>query len=203
MVVWLLTWAGLLLVILYSPIGSPDLYSPKKYFSANQGVHFSSATIVNYSPSIKSGYQRTYQDFNVPVYNLPDLKDNTTYTVSGSQESSGSQSGYYKINMNGNPSNANKQNMNQISGINGNMNIMTGKNSKDNNNLTKTGFMALTADLNSLTTNSNRQRVDYSPDSGATDPGDTPVGDPIPVGDGWWLLIMLAGGYLFFKRGNM
>src|ERR1035437_9321006 len=38
--IWVLSWAGFLLALLYSPIGSPDLYRHRNYFNENQGVNF-------------------------------------------------------------------------------------------------------------------------------------------------------------------
>ncbi len=195
-VVWFIVWSGLLLVVLYSPIGSPELYTPKNYFMANQGVQFSSTSIVNYSPS-KSGYKRAYQDLSAPVYDLPDLKDKTTYSVAGSEKTSRSATSYF--NGAANPTDATHQNVSPSGGIDWNLKSLSGKSTKDNSTPQKTGFLALTTDISSLTTTGTRQGTGYALDSGGADPGGSPTGDPVPVGDGWELMILFMGGYLLFK----
>ena len=45
LLIWALTIAGIFLAVLYSPLGSQDLYHPRKYFSENQGVNFINAPI--------------------------------------------------------------------------------------------------------------------------------------------------------------
>lgn len=40
LLIWILSWAGILLTLLYSPIFSPDLYKNKKYYDENQGVNY-------------------------------------------------------------------------------------------------------------------------------------------------------------------
>src|SRR5450759_1973386 len=52
--VWVLPLAGLLLVVLYSPIGSPDLYKQRKYFIENQGVNFNGG--IKNAPKGKNNY---------------------------------------------------------------------------------------------------------------------------------------------------
>jgi hypothetical protein len=42
--------------------------------------------------------------------------------------------------------------------------------------------------------------VDYTPNSGATDPGGDPTEPPIPVGEGWGILFLLAAGYASFIK---
>jgi hypothetical protein len=39
----------------------------------------------------------------------------------------------------------------------------------------------------------------YTPGTGGTDPGDDPTGNPIPVGDGWYLLAFFGVCYAAFK----
>ena len=77
--IWVLTWAGLLLGLLYSPIGSPDLYKHRNYFVENQGVNFSGVEISRGSNEVSflkvlknatkssSSYQDENADLNIPV----------------------------------------------------------------------------------------------------------------------------------------
>ncbi|MEI6555906.1 MAG: hypothetical protein WCL70_09970 [Paludibacter sp.] len=44
---WVLLIAGILLIILYSPFGSPELYSNRKYYDDNQGVNFNVISIAS------------------------------------------------------------------------------------------------------------------------------------------------------------
>jgi hypothetical protein len=61
--------------------------------------------------------------------------------------------------------------------------------------------MSMTTDLTTLENNTaDKQSVGYTPGAGATDPGDEPIGDPIPVGDGWVFLLVLVATYAGWKR---
>jgi len=44
------------------------------------------------------------------------------------------------------------------------------------------------------------QRAPYAPNQGGTDPGGDPLGNPIPVGEGWGVLLLLAAGYAFIMK---
>lgn len=200
--VWIIIWAGLLMMVLYSPIGSPDLYTPKKYFSANQGVQFNGTEIEN-SPSIKNRYQNSDQEISVPVSYSPEVRNAASYSVSASGNSSDSRPGNTPMQVNNrmssNPKSGNPEG--SSAGITGNMNTFLGKTSKENVNPQNTGFIALTTDLNGLVNNSTPQGVNaYTSGTGATDPGDDdPNGPPIPVGDGWGLFILFGLCYMLFK----
>jgi len=54
LLVWVLIIAVALLALLYSPIGSPDIYHPRTYFSNNQGVDFKNINIGQGSQPIES-----------------------------------------------------------------------------------------------------------------------------------------------------
>jgi len=197
--VWLITWSALLLVILYSPIGSPDLYSTKKYFTPNQGVQFAGVEIQN-APSLKN--RMNYQVPSVPDFNSPELSDIASYSVSVSEKSinSGSEAiptQAYSL-KNSSQKNDNSEGFNIGSGGS----INSNKETKQQVNPPLTGFMALTTDLNGLSTNSPFQGVNgYVANTGATDPGfNDPVGDPIPIGDGSGLFIVFGLSYAILKK---
>jgi len=38
----------------------------------------------------------------------------------------------------------------------------------------------------------NRQGVVYIPNYGGSDPGEDPIGNPIPIGDGWIFMLLLT-----------
>ncbi|MDP4238208.1 MAG: hypothetical protein Q8904_01890 [Bacteroidota bacterium] len=204
--IWIIIWGGLLLAVLYSPIGSPDLYTSRKYFSANQGVQFKGAEILN-SPSLKSSYGNNYQELNVPVYNSSELKSNTSYSVTSSENTFNSNSGNSVVQENRYLSSPQKNGNSDASfgevGIA--MNTSKSKNAEENvNTVSRTGFMSLTTDLNNLSTSTTKQSATNENPLGGTDPGPDPNGSVIPVGDGWGLLFLLGVCYaliiIVFKK---
>lgn len=48
-------------------------------------------------------------------------------------------------------------------------------------------------------TSSNFLAANNEMQKGASDPGDNPLEEPIPVGEGWWLLLMFSAVYAMFK----
>ncbi len=67
MLIWVLSCAGFILFVLYSPLGSPDLYQQKKYFSETRGVNFS-----------KIGITRGTKDVSSLKRNVTSLKSNVS-----------------------------------------------------------------------------------------------------------------------------
>jgi hypothetical protein len=63
LLIWVLSWAAVLLGLLYSPLGSPDLYNNRSYFADNQGVNFNKVVIYNV-PSSSS--ENNGSDFSIP-----------------------------------------------------------------------------------------------------------------------------------------
>jgi hypothetical protein len=200
--VWIFIWGGLLLVVLYSPIGSPDLYTSRKYFTANQGVQFNGTEILN-SPSLKNSSANNYQELNVPVYNSSDLKNNTSYSVASSENAFDSKSGNNATQENRYLSSPQKNGNSDASfgGIGVAMSTFRNKNAAENANaVTRTGFMSLTTDLNNLSNNTTRQSAGNENPLGSTDPGPDPNGSTIPVGDGWGLLFLFGVCYALIKK---
>ena len=71
--------------------------------------------------------------------------------------------------------------------------------SKTNNETEpQNGFTALNTDLTSSDDLTASQGGGYTPGSGATDPGEDPLENPIPVSDGFWLLMLMAIAYSYF-----
>lgn len=54
LLIWVLIIAVALLALLYSPIGSPDIYHPRTYFTNNQGVDFSKKNIGQGTQQVES-----------------------------------------------------------------------------------------------------------------------------------------------------
>ena len=208
--VWVLTWAGLLLAVLYSPFGSPELYGPKRFYIANQGVAFNGSAI-NYSSkldntskiTINNNKKRFSGDGNsgstenslLDINNNGGLKRAFTNNNTGFSSSSNNQ-GYQISNMADHVS----ANSNTNSGIGGDLYTFSGKNSKNKSNTNLSpGLISLTTDLSLLSTNTtNKQSVGAGTDP-TTDPGGDPTGDPIPVGDGWIVLFCLSAMYGIWK----
>lgn len=143
-------------------------------------------------------------DAKVPEYSS--VKKNTAkYVVANTNTSSDSNNGNasYAVSVKSNViSNQNSGGASGGDGI-GNAGVaIIGKTSSGNDNQDPqpNGFAALNVDLsifNDLTTRQSGGA--YTPGAGATDPGEDPIGPPIPVPDGFWLLLFMAVGYTSFK----
>lgn len=194
---WILSWAILALVVIYSPIGSPDLYTTKNYFVANQGVEFKSREIAN-SPNFNFGSDNN-NEIVLPDYSSSELKS-SNYAV-----------GYYPT------SNANSmassyavqsQNYQKTNNRSGSMgaggatfisnNGSSGTNGSSTTVAMNNSITTLTSNLN-VSNGTPRQNASAST-NGGTDPGGDPTGPPIPVPDGWGFLLFLAAGYGIIKK---
>lgn len=83
----------------------------------------------------------------------------------------------------------------------------TGKGSSERNNASgqsSRSSMLTTSELGEPFTNYSptgpKKVYAYTPNSGGTDPGGDPTGPPIPVGEGWGVLLLLAAGYASFIK---
>jgi len=199
-VTWVVVWAGLLIVVLYSPVGSPDLYSTQNNYSYNRSVPVKSEGIAN---SLK-GTSSSEDADNGSV--IPDIatQPGSNYTTGNYQSAnSTSQGSSYSV------QNQSYQNTTQSptggAGSAG-VSIIAGGSSRSSN---ETSGIAMTNGIASISsselTTSNTITKQSSPLStqttaGGTDPGGDPTGDPIPVGDGWGILLLFGGIYILFKR---
>ena len=192
---WIVIWAGLLIAVLYSPVGSPGLYSSQNYFAANQPAILKQGAIQN-APARKSNQENNESELDMPdispvsktkfssgSYNLPTTSSTGLY--SGMQNSS-----YQSDNS-----------VRNESGGNGTAIIAgrSSRNSEGTSGMTLTNgltTMSLTSELNPA----NRQSATAVTPTGGPDPGGDPTGDPIPVGDGWGILVLLAFSYVLVKR---
>ncbi|MEI8085897.1 MAG: hypothetical protein WCG93_06750, partial [Paludibacter sp.] len=55
LLIWILTAAVSILLVLYSPVGSPEMYNHKQNFAMHQGVSFSGK--IQNAPKGKKSYQ--------------------------------------------------------------------------------------------------------------------------------------------------
>jgi hypothetical protein len=193
--VWILVWAGLFIAVLYSPIGSPDLYTSKYYYAEYQSVTFKDGTIPNAS-KIKSS-----QEYNDDAPELPDISESLHANYAAGNYSSApvstSQGSYY-----GGGQLSYQNNNSSGSGSGGGSFVVSGR---SGSSAASSGFsmtsgittLSLTTNLNAST--SKQSVTNYTTDTGGTDPGGDPGGNPIPVGDGWGLLVLLGLCYVAYK----
>lgn len=194
--IWVLSWATLSLIIVYSPIGSPELYIPNKYIIQNQSVNFSSG-ITNAS-SVRRIQQYEDPDFAIPTY-TPAPK---TYTlnVSAGTSKTISQTNY-GVTLPAN--NRTVSNQSSGGGSSGGGFTFMGSHSTAAQQTSvpqSTSISSLSTDLAmSADPGTTRQLATSGALDGGTDPGGDPTGPPIPVGNGFWFLLLLAVGYAGWK----
>jgi len=193
-IVIILIWASLFIVVLYSPIMSPDLYSSNNYSIVNQGSVSPNDQIKN-TPFICKNNANNSQSTSFKTYESEENYFNNRVICSGSndekQESTtGSMS--YSTDVYKNI---------------GNRSMMAAEVCLGNSTISKSSKNDVASSMVSIQTlfddnKNNRQKIDYNPNYGASDPGDDPIGNPIPVGDGWMYMLFLALGYAVWKRFN-
>ena len=188
-----MTWAVLFLVVAYSPIGRPDLYVGTSYYINNQGVNFKGG-IANAPKGM--AYATEEEDSEIEDY-APASEYNADYGSNSSEYSP------QKTTEDANYSSASESN--QGSGQSGSV-ILAGNSSKGSAQGTATAqsndASSLSSDL-SLTSSATNNRQTAAPNkpNGGRDPGGkNPKKPPIPVGDGVWLLLIMAGGYVFWRK---
>ncbi len=202
--VWMFVWAGLLIAVLYSPIGSPDLYSTKGYFVGNQSVNFKDGAIENAPKGGAFTDEDNNNQINVPDYsssedNSPKYAVNSYSTAASTSEST--TSGSYNASQSSAYQNASGSSSSGNMGGGGSTFIShnSSKSSDASSTVTMStgGITTLSTDL--TTSNSTKQAV-LSHGGHGTDPGGNPTGPPVPVGDGWIFLLLLAAGYGAWRK---
>lgn len=193
---WLLLWSGLFIAVLYSPIGSPDLYSSKYSFIEYQSLVPNKGGILN-SPKITYSPNLNSDELDIPDMSTV-MKSNYSIGKSTSNKISNNGSSYSAIQFQSYRSN------NSISGgqnSSGSV-VLAGRSSRSSagtsgitmaNGITT---LSTTSNINNTTT---KQSVTADDPQGGTDPGGDPVGDPIPVGNGLKLFIFFGVIYTILK----
>jgi len=187
-----MTWAVLFLVVAYSPIGRPDLYVGNSYYISNQGVSFKGG-IAN---APKGTSYATEEDES----EIPDYTPATDYT----SDNGGNASEYSPQNASNGAANYSRTNgTKQGSSQNGSI-ILAGNSSKGSAQGTATqsnDVSSLSSDL-TLTSSASTDRQAAAPNkpSGGRDPGGKNPKNPIPVGDGGFILLLMASGYIIYKK---
>jgi len=196
--IWMLTWASLLLAVLYSPFGSPELYSSKNYFDDNQGVSFKNGEIAN-APIVKNKARGGSNGLSVPDYSV-NTSNSHPYAISNSGQNINNDIGSVSSLAANNSSNGSTPG----AGL-GDANFSSsksGKNTSSDGNSQNNGFASSSSDFSLLADNNMlRQGAGtVNPLTDTTDPGGDPFGDPIPISDGWGFLLLLSAVYIVIKR---
>lgn len=193
--VWGLVWVSLLMVVLYSPIGSPDLYSPStsSLFVNKQGVNFKDLAI----PVLKKA---TASNGAINVYsekrNLSEAKHTSKNTYYNSPNSIVFPTIHNRskgLNNNISPAFEGSSSPGVFSGKIGLLSTSSATQ--------KSSLFTASNDISMLTgNNATRQGGTATNPLETTDPGGDPTGPPIPVSDGWVFLLVLAACYALVKK---
>ena len=188
-IIWLLTWAVLFLVVAYSPIGRPDLYVGTGYYTSNQGVNFKEG-IANAPKG--TAYATEEDESDMPDY---------TPATDNNADNSGNASEYSPQNTNNGAANYSRASgSNQSSGQSGSI-ILAGNSSKSAQGTAtqSNDVSSLSSDL-TLTSSASTDRQAAKGANGGRDPGGKNPKNPIPVGDGGYILLLMASGYVIYKK---
>jgi hypothetical protein len=201
--IWFFTWAGLLVAVLYSPLGSPDLYKSSSNCSvANQNVDFNGGAIENdQNISFESG--NDYNELNVPDYSSDGSSSksssaNYSYAASTGANISSNATSY--------ASSESQSYQNLKNGSSGGMGAGGGSfASNESSGAVASSAVTMTSGgittLSALTMNLSNKTNQYTPASGGQNPGGDPeAGTRIPVPDGWGFLLLLAASYGIIKK---
>ena len=193
---WIITWASLLLLVLYSPIGSPDLYKSGEYYVNYIGVNFDGNNLKNL-PKNNDNYNNPGNTM-LPVSTSGNLNGiNYSHTNNFKNQSSEdnhdlAQRSPYQTDYN----NSNQTNYNYMGGDNY---MSLNSSAKSVYTSPKISNVTISSDLliNQDNTSPFSAKMDAT---GGTDPGGDPLNPPVPVGDGWVFLIVLGITYIVIKQ---
>ena len=189
-------------MVLYSPIGSPDYYSStENYYVTNRPVTLSGGTTLN-APKVNSSEANNSGELIIPNVSLTSKTNAGGGRYSSGNASSGGSS--Y-----GNMSSPSYQNSNAGSGgMSGGGSLIASSGSRSSSGSSEIAMtngittMSLTSKVINTAPKQNAGLQTLG-DKGGTDPGGDPNGDPIPVGDGWGMLILFGTLYLIIKMKNL
>ena len=197
--IWIMVWAGLLVAVLYSPVGSPDLYSSHNYYVENRTIT-TGTTVIQNAPKGNRVSENTDNGLDIPdISSMP----KTTYSVnsyqSGNSMSQGS--GYSVQNQsyqNSSSSGSNGQGPEGSAFISGGR---SSRNSAASSAIVMTNGITTLSVTNDVSNNTVKQGAQAGGSGrGGTDPGGDPTGAAIPVGDGWELLVLFGLCYAAYKK---
>ena len=195
--IWLLSWAVLVLIIIYSPVGSPELYRKDNYIVYNQGVNFG-GSITN-APTVHNYQQSEDHGTELPTY----THTTKSYSINTSAStSSNTGKANYSVSARSGNSILSTQTTGGSSTGGGFVLVSSHSSAQSRPTLQTNGITTLNTDLNLMgNQTTTRQLATDGTTDGGTDPGGDPTGPPIPVGDGFCILLLMAAGYAFKLSG--
>jgi len=185
-------------LFLYSPVGSPELYRTAAYATVmvSPGVNFAGGT----TGSSRSKGSGSYSPIVVPTSANSSAKQNISAQASSVASSSFGQSGGNAGNVYQTSRETSSPSGGAMLFAGGSSSSASGRSSGNNSGASSYGFIALATDVSSDgSTSSGASAADPTLINGATDPGGDPIGDAIPVSDGWIFMLMMVMGYAGFK----
>ena len=196
LLVWILVWASLLIAVLYSPVGSPGLYSSKNYYYDNQYVvqnkevlfHAPKSTLTGNDNQVEAGLPELNQE-SKSIHQLRNFQSIKT-VEQGSWYSRMQGQSYRNIKA---PSEIQSQ-----SGITAFARGQSRINEGNSTVVMTNGVTTLSSSPEVINSVSKQSIITDQP-PGGTDPGGEPTGEPIPVGDGWGILIFSGVLYALIK----
>ncbi len=200
-----MAWASLLLVVLYSPIGSPDFYAKNVYYSAStdaKGADFKHSSNSLKAPVINTNPAQNKEE-GLTIPNQPvEAKRKGNYAVNNENKGYAQNEEYSLPMINNDFDNIQNNNINSTeNGFVGSLSSRSSRNSEDQSVFQNKGLISSSTDLSLLVDNDpTRQGTGLNDPLGTTDPGGDPFGPPIPVPEGWGFLLVLAGVYAIVKK---
>jgi len=189
--------------VLYSPIGSPDLYKPSNNYVPNQSVSLNGGAIEN-DQNISFESNNDNNELIIPDYSSDDGSHqlpsaNYSYATSADANTSSGATSY--------SSSGSQLYQNMKNDYSGGMNAGgVGFASSEGSGASGAGStVAMTGGgvttLSALTMLSPSKANQYIADSGGQNPGGDPdAGTRIPIPDGWGFLLLLAASYGIIKK---
>lgn len=195
--VWILAWAGLLVAVLYSPVGSPDLYVAARYSSHLRGGMYGAAKISDV-PTLKTNVTGGSGATGNQAYSTG-FRGQNQYSVSGNNFDAKFNSGSTGFFSNSGIQNA----RDKTSTVGSSWITISSFGSRGSNNSTvaqNTGVVSMSTDMSMFEDYSTTKQSVGAGGDGGTDPGGDPTGPVIPVGDGWIIMLALVSGYTIWKK---
>lgn len=196
---WLLVWAGLLVVVLYSPIGSPDLYTASPTYAViSQGAATGNNEIPN-ATKVKITTDNTDNS------SLPDIPEVGTSALQATSNGTGNYASATTYSQGSSYAMQTQTYQNNTGSGGGSVFIASGgsrSSAGTSGGISTTGGIAGLSSSHTLTNTSVKQNATAQTlDTGGTDPGGDPdPGTLIPVGDGWGILLLLGVCYAALKK---
>lgn len=205
--IWILSSAALCLALLYSPWVSPDLYyNQNTYYALNQGVDFSRSGIGN-APRWD---EATDEEVSFETQKYGNSRRGVNYTASSYTHNATSNKSLAVAGGTYSRYNSHKS---QGSSAGGGASFASGNSSTSRSVVSAAGIQSAfssvlpsglglgqsNVDLSLFGDSTAMQSVD-SPRKSLSNPGDEdPLGEPIPVPEGWGFLILLAILYAGYR----